>query len=111
MKSYESLIIIKPNLSDSEVSTLIETIQGWITANEGEIVMSKPWGVKELSYPISKFNQGHYYQVQFNATRKTLVEMRNRIRVTETILRDLTVTMESIQSKNPVKEEVLAITE
>ena len=111
MKSYESLIIIKPNLSDSEVTTLIDTIQGWITANEGEIVLSKPWGIKELAYPISKFTQGHYYQIQFNATRKTLVEMRNRIRVTETILRDLNVTMVSIQSKNTVQEEVAVIAE
>jgi len=111
MKSYESLIIIKPNLSDADVTALTETIQGWITSNEGEITLSKPWGIKELAYPINKFSQGHYYQLQFNATRKTLVELRNRIRVTETILRDLTVTMESITSKNPAKEEVVAIAE
>lgn len=111
MKSYESLIIIKPNLSETEVTALIESIQGWITSNEGSITLSKPWGIKELAYPIAKFTQGYYFQVQFDATRGTLVELRNRIRVTENILRDLTVTMESIVSKNPVAEEVVSVAE
>ncbi|NBV41396.1 30S ribosomal protein S6 [bacterium] len=99
MKSYESLIILQPTLSDEDQTKLIESIEGWITANEGEILLSKPWGIRELASPISRYNQGFYVQIQFNATRKTLEELRSKIRVTETIIRDLTVTMDSIVSK------------
>jgi small subunit ribosomal protein S6 len=113
MKSYESLIIIKPNLSEDDVNKLIESIQGWITNTEGEILLSKPWGVRELAYPIDKFTQGYYYQVQFKATNKTLDELHNRFRVTELFIRELTVTLDSIYSKNQEQkvEEVIAVQE
>lgn len=111
MKSYESLIIIKPNLAEADVNALIESIQGWISGSQGVVTLSKPWGIKELAYPIEKFTQGYYYQVQFDGTRVTLSELRARIVVTENILRDLTVTAESITSKNPVQPEVVAVSE
>lgn len=107
MKNYESLIIIKPTLSDEEIQNLIETIQGWITSAEGEIIASNPWGVRELAYPINKFSQGFYYQLQFKGNNKTLTEFQTRFRVTESFIRELTVTMDSIYSKKAAQEEAV----
>jgi len=108
MKSYESLYILSPSLSEQDSTALVQTIEGWITSNDGKILLSKPWGVKELAYPINKVSQGYYVQIQFEATRKTLLELRSRIKVTESIIRDLTVTLDSIQSPISSREEVVA---
>ncbi len=107
MKNYESLIIIKPTLSDEDTQSLIETVQGWITGAEGEIIASNPWGVRELAYPINKFTQGFYYLLQFRGNNKTINEFQTRFRVTESFIRELTVTMDSVYSKKTAVEEAV----
>ena len=41
MKGYETLIILKADLSDTENKALIEKIKGWITETNGQSIPRK----------------------------------------------------------------------
>ncbi len=104
MKAYDSLMILKANQSEEDIETQVATIESWITGTEGRILSTKIWGVRELATPIDKQTKGCYVLFQFEGTPKTLAEYRKRILVTETILRDMTVTLDSVLSKKQPAE-------
>lgn len=103
MKEYEILFIIKPNLSEDRYKEIIENFKIWITKNEGEIIAIKPWGIKDLPKTFKKFTKGYFVESQFKATSKTLDALNKNIRVTEDIVRELIVTLESITNPKPKK--------
>lgn len=103
-KSYEILFIIKPNLAEDVTEEILKSFQGWVTNNEGEILLFKPWGLKELATVFDKMTHGYYVQCQFKGTNKTLTEIKNRFAVSETVFRNLVVTLDSVQSDKPVEE-------
>lgn len=104
MKAYDSLIILKANQSEEDIESQVTTIESWITGSEGAILNRTIWGVRELATPINKQNKGCYVLIQFEGTPKTVAEFRKKIQVTETILRDLTVTLDSVEGPKKAAE-------
>lgn len=102
MRAYDCIIIIKPNLGEEATQALIENIKGWVTNNEGEIISSKAIGNRELAYPINKMTHGYYFHMHFLGNNAVLEEIRSRIMVSEDIVRDLIVRLDSIMTKSEV---------
>ncbi|MDA1353584.1 MAG: 30S ribosomal protein S6 [bacterium] len=99
MKGYETLVILKADLSETENKALIEKIKGWITKNGGSITLENALGVREIATPIKHIRKGYYYQLQFESAPKVIEEFNENVRITETILRHLVVELDSIQEK------------
>lgn len=93
-KEYETLFIVKPHLSDEVYTKHVESFKGWITDNEGEILKLEVIGKKEMAYEMKKGRTGFYVLCEFKGTNKTLDELAMRFRVTEDILRNLTIKLE-----------------
>jgi ribosomal protein S6 len=106
MRAYDCVMIFKPNLGDEVAKKLIESVNSWITTPGGEVIYSKSLGNRELSYPINKTTHGYYYHVQFLGSPAVLEEMRSRIMVTENIVRDLIVRMDSLMTKEEVNARI-----
>ena len=104
MKEYELLYIVTPNLAEEELKTLTDKVQHWITSTGGTIDLYEEPGLKELATDIEKMSTGYYVQIQFTAAQPTLDELHERFAVTEAVLRQMVVTMDSIRPKNPPKE-------
>ena len=49
------------------------------------------WGKKRLAYEIQKMKEGFYYFIQFDAETTTPVEIENRVRIMENVVRYLCV--------------------
>lgn len=106
MRAYDCIMIFKPNLGDEATKKLIESIHTWITSKNGRVIYDRAVGNKELAYAINKSSHGYYYHVQFLATPAVLEELRSRIMVTEDIVRDLIVRMDSLMTKAEVEARV-----
>lgn len=109
IRQYEILFIIKPHLSDEENKKVIDTFQSWITKNEGEIKSIKEIGLRELATEFKKQKKGYYVQCHFEGTPKTLETLNGYIRISETIIRHLTLKLEEVKepaSKQKAKEAV-----
>ena len=91
MRIYEELFILQPDVTDEVVDPLIEQLSGIITGQGGTVDKSEKWGVRKLAYRVQKFNEGYYVLLQFTAGPETVKEMERRLRVTDVVMKFLTV--------------------
>jgi len=94
MRHYETMFILKPTLSDEEKSKSLENIQNVVTT-DGEVLALNKIGVRELAYPINKFERGDYYILYFKAPPKVVLELERQMRYNEDLLRFMTVKYET----------------
>jgi len=91
MNSYEHTLITKQDLSDSQIKKLIEKYEGIINKNQGKILKTENWGLRNLSYEIKKNKKGYYYHFKFKSDGKVVKELEQKERIDDFLLRFLTV--------------------
>ena len=52
---------------------------------------SHDWGSRKLAYPIKKQGEGHYYLLEYNAEPAVVSELERTLRITEGVLRYMSV--------------------
>ena len=91
MNSYEHTFIAKQDLSDSQFKKLIEKYESIITNNQGKILKTENWGLRNLSYEISKNKKGIYYHIKFQGIGETIQKLEENENIDESLLRYMTV--------------------
>lgn len=91
MRTYEALFIIRPDVKDEDIQTMAKTVEKLITDNGGSIVRSEIWGKRRLAYEVQKHNEGIYVLIRFEAPAAFIGKLENHFRLTEEIIRYLTV--------------------
>lgn len=95
MKHYELLFILKPTLTEDEVKVKVDFVKEVITKNGGEIASVVEMGARKLAYKIKKYERGIYFVIYFQAPPALMLELTRNIRITEDIIRFLTVKFEN----------------
>jgi len=94
MPIYESIFIINPNLSDEETAGVIKKMQDVVAKQSGEMLKYEDWGKKKLAYEIKKHKRGHYAFFQFKAAPTAVSELERTYKLTDSIIKFLTVKLE-----------------
>ncbi len=91
MRFYETVFVLKPTLTEEEMNSNVESIQEFISKNNGEIYNFEKWGRKELAYPILNFKSGYYYLINFKTENTQLpAQLETQMRLNENVIRFLT---------------------
>jgi len=91
MRIYEELFIVKPDAPEEEVDQFVEQLRGQIAAAGGTVDKIEKWGKRRLAYKVDKYREGAYVLVQFSAGPDTVKEFERRLRVSDLVLKFLTV--------------------
>jgi len=91
LRTYEVAFIAAPNTADDDLSKLNSQIEQIITDRGGKITKIDNWGRRKLAYRIGKFDEGVYTFVYFQGVGKEIAEVERRLRVTDFVIRYLTV--------------------
>ena len=91
MRIYEELFILKPDAAEEEVEQVIEQVRQVITSQEGVVDKVDKWGIRKLAYRVQKLKEGFFVLVQFTSTPETVKEIERRLRVSDLVLKFLTV--------------------
>ena len=94
MREYELVLIINPELDETETDSLIESVKNNVESNGGEVLKVDPWGRKRLSFPIKRNSDGYYVLLIFNSEPAFVRELTNSFRVVESIFRHMIVQFE-----------------
>lgn len=92
---YELTLLLTDETSEKEVKASVEEL---LQKSGGEISSFDFWGVKDLSYPIKKKNKAAYGFFEVSLAASEAVELANRLKLNENILRYLLV-IKNIKSK------------
>jgi small subunit ribosomal protein S6 len=88
---YEILFIADPNLGEPEVDNLAAQVQGYVEKEGGHLQKLEKWGKKRLAYMIGKHREGSYVLLVVEAGAATVKEVERRIRVTDGVIKFMTV--------------------
>jgi len=91
MRIYEELFIMKPDTPEEEADAYINQVKDLITAGKGNIDKVEKWGVRKLAYRVAKCNEGNYTLIQFTAPSELVHEVERRMRVTDSVIKFITV--------------------
>ena len=94
LKSYETVFIATPVLSDVQMKEAVSKYVSLIKENGGEVVYEEDWGLRKLAYPIQKKTTGFYYLVEFKAEPSFINVLETQYRRDERIIRFLTFAMD-----------------
>ena len=94
LKSYETVFIASPVLSDVQMKEAVSKYISLIKENGGEVVYEEDWGLRKLAYPIQKKTTGFYYLVEFKAEPSFINVLETQYRRDERIIRFLTFAMD-----------------
>jgi small subunit ribosomal protein S6 len=91
LRDYELVYVVRPSVADDEVGALTEKVQGWISSDGGEVQKVNPWGRRRLAYPIERFRDGHYIQINFRSMPNALGGLERQLKLAEDVIRYLLV--------------------
>jgi len=91
MRPYEIVVVVRADLSESDMTAQVESIKGWVTTREGTITQVDHWGRRRLAYPVARQRDGYYVLIKADLPATAPKEIERSLRLTENILRFLVV--------------------
>lgn len=91
INTYETIFICPGELSQEKIDTTIEKVKSVVTRAEGTINTLEQWGRRRLAFTIRRNREGFYVYVIFSGSSAIPALLTRHYRVTDTILRGLTV--------------------
>ena len=74
-KNYETVFILTPVLSDSQMKDAVDKFKKVLTDHKAKIINEENWGLKKLAYPILHKTTGFYNLIEFEATPNTITAL------------------------------------
>ena len=91
MNKYELAVIVSAKIEDDERVATVEKVKSYIERFGGTVTNVDEWGKKRLAYEIQKMKDAFYYFIQFEAESTVPLEVENRVRIMENVIRYLCV--------------------
>lgn len=100
MSFYESVLIARQDLGQSQVNNIVSELSNVIANNGGEVVRADNWGLKNLAYRVKKNRKGYYVLLNISAPAAAVAEYERQMRFNEDIIRYMTIKVDEL-SKEP----------
>ena len=96
---YEVMFIVRPDGQDEELDKLIAGFEATVTNGGGTVRSTEKLGRRKLAYLVRKFSEGNYVLMTIDADGKLVAELERRLRVTEPVIKFITVRMDEEQKR------------
>ena len=90
-RKYELVYVVSPEATDEQVAELHTQVESIVQRLNGTLEKSENWGRRKLAYEIGRHKEGTYVLEVILGGGELMKEIDRRLRVTDTIIRHLTV--------------------
>lgn len=108
MKRYEVVVIVKSDLTEEDITALIDRCQAIITDRKGVIAKVDKWGKRRLAYEINKQKDGFYFLIDFAGDGPIVAELERNFKIDDRILKFMTVKKEGATTRETIDAEFAA---
>ena len=108
MKRYEVIAIVKSDLPDDDITSLIERIEKIITKRKGLIVKIDKWGKRRLAYEINKQKDGYYFLIELVGDGPIVDEIERNYKIDDRILKFITIKKDGAVTSEGIDQEIAA---
>jgi len=103
---YETVYILRPTVSEGDSGAISGKISSVISKFKGKVEETEDWGVRDLSYSINKFKTGRFNVVVYNGTAGVVQEIERHFKISDDVIRYLTVGVESDYDYKKVRKQI-----
>ena len=108
MRSYQSVLIVKPDLDEAQVDQVLEKIADLVSKNNGSILKVERWGRKRLAYRINKSRFGYYLNIYHTCESLKVPAHEAAYKLYDLILKFLVIRLADKQLKLAMEHEYKA---
>ena len=87
MRSYQSVLILKPDIDESRADEALEKIGEFIKSNGGACLKIEKWGKKRLAYRIKKNRFGIYLNIYHTLDSAKTTDLESKYRLFDLIIK------------------------
>lgn len=105
MRRYETIYIVRPNLSEDDINEIIVQTNTVIENLGGLIVQLDRWGLKKLAYLIKKEARGYYIFCEYAGTPEAVDEIERLFRINDKVLKYMTIKLQDVFIADAIVEQ------
>jgi small subunit ribosomal protein S6 len=108
LREYETIFLVKPDLTDDTVDKLKERVRGIVSREGGKVIRFTVWGKKKTAYTIAKQPRAIYVHANFLGDTRLVAEIERNLRNYDEVTRYLSVKLadEVDPESRPVLEDL-----
>ncbi|MFD1611725.1 30S ribosomal protein S6 [Sphingomonas tabacisoli] len=95
MALYEHVFLARQDLAQAQVDALAEAATKIIEDNQGKVVKTETWGLRNLAYRIAKNRKAHYVMLDIDAPAGAVAELERQTSINEDVIRYMTVRVDA----------------
>ena len=105
MRSYQSVLILKPDIDEGRVAEVLEKIGEFIKSNGGACLKVENWGKKRLAYRVKKNRFGIYLNLYHTLESAKVVELETKYKLYELIIKYIVVRLDDDELERALGKE------
>ena len=98
-RTYELMFIVRPDMVEEDLDKLISTLETAVSSTGGTVKSVERMGKRRLAYTVRRFHDGLYVLLTVEGSGGLIHELERRLRVTEPVLKFLTVRIDEEQKR------------
>lgn len=106
MRRYETILIAHVDLSEDELTTLIDRYGTVVTGQKGILVKVERWGKRRLAYLINKQARGFYILIDYAGESAVVNELERNLKIDDKILKFMTVLKDDAVDAGALQREI-----
>ena len=91
MALFEHVIMIKQDLSSSDVSNELKKYEDTISELDGSVIYKESWGLRNLAYPIKENKKAFYQYMNVDMPQGNIKSLNSKLNLNENIIRYLSI--------------------
>ena len=103
--SYQSILILKPDLDEAKVDKALEKVPEFLTKNDGSCLKVEKWGKKRLSYRIKKSRFGYYLNIYHTCDSLKVSSLEIEYKLYDIILKFLVIRLDDKELERAMNRE------
>lgn len=108
-ESYEMMYILRPELSEEQAQQEIDKYRDFLIDNKAENLEIKNLGKRRLAYPIKKYQDGIYVQMNYTADGSQIAPLERAMRLSDEVIRYLTIKLKSQSAADSTADDTEAV--
>lgn len=103
LKTYETIYVTKPNTDEESINSINLKIKEITEKSGGQSGVNEDWGVKDLSYSISKESKGRYHYLNYTSEPTVIKDLDFFLKINESVLTSMTIKVSDIADLENVR--------
>ena len=94
MNHYETVFILNPVLSETQIKETVKKFEDYLVSKGAEMIHKEDWGLKKLAYAIQHKKSGFYHLFEYKVAGEAIAPFELEFRRDDSVMRYLTVTLD-----------------